>query len=339
MKSLGRVDAGLSPISRRSVLLGAGGLALSRSVEAQTPGRTVRIGVVVPATRAFFMGRFPAFRDGLRDLGYVEGKTVEFVFRFAGGDSERLNAFAAELAQLKVDLIFTASAEGVRAARRATQTIPIVFGTVQDPVAEGVVESLARPGGNATGLSALAPELTAKRLGLIKEAVPRVARAALLWAPLSRGSADRLKDARAAAAALGLQLQSLEVRDAARDLEPALSAALKEQVQALTTAPDPPINGERERIVAFAARHRLPAVYAAPEFPEGGGLMSYAPDYGDMWRRAATYADRIFKGARPADLPVEQPSKFLLAINLKTAKQIGVIIPPGLMGRADKIIE
>ena len=323
---------------RRWLLLGVAGIALRSRAEAQPSARLVRIGVLIPSSRSLFMARFTAFQDAFRDLGYVEGKTVAYEYQYGDGQPERLEAASAALVRSQVALIFTASAEGVLAAKRATRTIPIVFGTVQDALAEGIVETLARPGANATGLSALAPELTSKRLSLLKELAPDALRVAFLWASRGFGAADRLKEMKTAASALGLQVQPLEVR-ALQDLEGALQAALKGQAQALTTAPDPLINGSRGQIVAFAAKNRLPAVYGGPEFAEGGGLMSYSPDYADLWRRAAGYAHRILKGARPADLPVEQPSKFFLTVNLKAARQIGLTVIPSVLVRADKVIE
>ena len=318
------------------LLLGALLAAPGGPAEAQPAGKVARIGVLVPTSRAFFTTRLSAFQEGLRDLGYVEGKSVVFEYRYAEGKLDRLPALAAELAAAKVDLIVTASAEGVLAAKKS-KTIPIVFGAVQDPLASGLVESLARPGGNATGLSALAPELSAKRLELLKGAIPGVVRVAFLWTP-GPGANVNLRETQAAAQALGMQIQSLPVRDA-KDLGGALEAARRERAHALVTAPDPVINAEQVRIVGFATKHRVPAMYAAPEFANADGLMSYAPNYGEMFRRAATYADKILKGARPADLPVEQPTKFEFIVNLKAAKQIGLTIPPSVLARADKVIE
>lgn len=296
----------------------------------------MRIGVLV--TTSFFLPRFEAFRAGLRDLGYVEGKNLVFEFRNADGKFERLPGLAAELARAKVDLIFTASAEGVLAAKSATRTIPIVFGAIQDPLASGVVESLARPGGNATGLSAIAPDLGRKRLELLRETIPGLSRVAFFWSPLSPGAAANARDVLDAAKALGLQLQSLEVRTLG-EFEAALEGALRGSAEAIITAPDPLINVQRLRMVEFAARNRLPAIYAAPEFVESGGLMTYAPSYSDMWRRAATFADRILRDAKPADLPVEQPTKFDLIVNLKAAQAIGMRIPQSILVRADRLIE
>jgi putative ABC transport system substrate-binding protein len=305
------------------------------SAHAQQPKKVPRIGVLV--TGPIFMTRFKPFQEGLRKLGYVEGKNFEYEYRDAEGRVDRLPERAVELVRLNVDVIFTASGEGVLAAKKATTTIPIVFGAVQDPLASGLVESLARPGGNVTGISAMAPDLNGKRLELLKEIAPRATRVAFFWSPLSPGAHANLKDTQAAATALKLQLQSLEVRER-KDLEGALDAAIKQRAQALSTSPDPVINNARALIVGFAAKHRLPAVYAAPEFAETDGLMAYAPNYGDMWRRAATYVDKILKGTKPADLPVEQPIKFEFIINLQAAKQIGVTIPQWTLMKADKVI-
>jgi len=317
------------------LLLGALLAAPGAPAEAQQAGKVARIGVLAPSST--MVARFSAFREALRDLGYVEGKHVVFEYRYAEGRLDRLPALAAELVRSKVDLIVTASAHGVLAAKKASKTIPIVFGAAGDPLVSGLVESLARPGGNATGLSALAPELSAKRLELLKATIPGIVRVAFIWTP-GPGADVNLRETQAAAQALGIQLQSLEVRNA-KDLGGALEAARRERAQALVTAPDPVVNAEQVRIVDFVTKNRLPAIYAAPEFANAGGLMSYAPNYGDMFRRAATYADKILKGARPADLPVEQPTKFEFTVNLKAAKQIGLTIPPAVLGRADKVIE
>jgi len=310
-------------------------LGVGASAQAQQTRKVPRIGVLV--TGPIFITRFKSFQEGLRDLGYVEGKNFVYEYRNAEGKVDRLPHLAAELVRAKVDVIYTASGESVLAIKKATKTIPIVFGTVQDPLANGLVDSLAKPGGNATGMSALAPDLGGKRLELLKEAVPRVSRVAFLWSPPNPGANVTLKETQAAAQALGLQLQSLEVREV-KDLERAFEAAMRDHAQALTTAPDPVVNNARVRIVGFATKNRLPAMYAAPEFAEGDGLMSYAPSYSDLWRRSATYVDKILKGAKPADLPVEQPTKFEFIINLKAAMQIGLTVPPNVLVRADKVI-
>jgi ABC-type uncharacterized transport system substrate-binding protein len=309
--------------------------ALCATTQAQPSPTVPRIGVLV--TSPFFWDRFAALRQGLRELGYVEGKNFVFEYRDAEGNVDRFPSLAAELVRAKVDLIYTASGEAVLAMKQATKTIPVVFGTVQDPVASGLVDSLARPGGNITGLSALAPDLGSKRLELLKEIAPRVSRVAFLWSPPNPGSEAGLKDMRAAAQSLAIQLQSVAVQNP-KELESSLESVVKERAHALTTAPDPIINNARTRVVGFAAKHRLPAIYAAPEFAQNEGLMSYAPNYGELWRRSALYVDKILKGAKPADLPIEQPTRFELIINLKAAKQIGLTIPPNVLARADRVI-
>ena len=300
----------------------------------QSTLKVPRIGVLVPGP--IFWTRFKAFQEGLLAVGLIEGKSFVFEYRNADGNLNRLPALAAQLAASNVDVIYTASAEGVSAAMQATKTIPIVFGSLQDPLGSGIVASLARPGGNLTGMSAMAPDLNGKRLELLKEVVPRVTRIAFFWSPIP-GAKSNLKDTQAAAQALKLQLQSIEVPER-KNLTGALESALKHGAQAISTAPEPVINNARVTIVGFAAKHSLPAMYAAPEFAENDGLMSYSPSYADLWRRSANFVDKILKGAKPADLPVEQPTKFELIINLKAAKQIGLTIPPNVLARADKVI-
>jgi putative ABC transport system substrate-binding protein len=321
-------------VDRRGFLLTAlaGALAAPLVAEAQQAGKVARIGVLAVSAAAF-SPRIEAFRKGLREHGYVEGKNIVFEYRYAEGKLDRLLDLATELVALKVDVIVTASLPVVRAAQKATSTIPIVFAAVGDPVATGLVKSLARPGQNITGLSILGPELDGKRLELLKEAVPKTSRVAILFGPESPR-----KELEIAAQALGIQLISLPVRELG-DFEPAFETARKENVHALLTSPSPLLNTVRERIVELAAKNRLPAMYAGPEFVEAGGLMSYAPSYTDLFRRAATYVDKILKGAKPGDLPVEQPTKFELVINLKTARALGLTIPPSVLARADQVIE
>jgi putative ABC transport system substrate-binding protein len=306
------------------------------AAQAQQSAKVARIGVLI--TGPIFLTRFKAFQEGFKALGHVEGKDFVYEYRDADGKMDRLAPLADELVRANVDVIYTASGEGVQAAKNTTKTIPIVFGAVQDPLGSGLVDSLARPGGNVTGMSAVAPDLNGKRLQLLKEVAPKMVRIAFLWSPLSPGASANQKDTQAAAQALGLQLKSLEVRER-KHLDGAFTAALKERAQALSTSPDPLINNAREPITKFAAKHRLPAMYAAPEFAEADGLMSYAPNYLDMWRRSATFVDKILKGAKPADLPVEQPMKFEFVVNLQAAKKIGVTIPPNVLVRADKVIK
>jgi putative tryptophan/tyrosine transport system substrate-binding protein len=292
--------------------------AVGTFAEAQQPGKMYRIGFLGAPSRSFFATRMEGFRQGLRDLGYIEGKNILIEYRYAEGNQGRLPDLAAELVSLKVDVIVATGAGGL-AAKNATQTIPIVFAAVQDPVASELVDSLTKPGGNVTGLSILAPELGGKRLELLKEVVPKITWVAFLWVGLGPEGPLSVKETQAAAQALGLQLQSLGVRDL-KDFDSAFEAITKNRAQALLTNPGPVINTHQARIVEFAAKNRLPAMYAAPESVDAGGLMSYAPNSADLFRRAATYVDKILKGAKPADLPVEQPKKFEFIINLKAAK-------------------
>jgi putative ABC transport system substrate-binding protein len=281
--------------------------------------------------------RTEALRQGLRDLGYVEEKNIIIDYRYAEGKSDSLPQLAAELVGLKVNIIVTSATGPIRAAKEASKTIPIVFSATADPVEDGVVSSLAKPGGNITGLSLLAPELNGKRLELLKEAFPNVSRVAFLWY-VSRLLGDRrFREAEAVAKKLGLRLQSIGVKSA-DDFESAFAAAMSGGAQALATTPAPLLATHRERIVGIAAKNRLPAMYVSPEWVEGGGLMSYGPDILDNWRRTANYVDKILKGAKPADLPVEQPIKFEFIVNLKAAKQIGLTIPPNVLARADRVI-
>jgi len=315
------------------------GLALAPlAAETQPPGKVPRIGVLVVATRSFLSTRIETFRQGLRELGYIEGKNVLIEYRYAEGKLDLLPALASELVQLKVDVIVTASPPGVQAAKNATSTIPIVFAAIGDPVGSGFVASLARPGGNVTGLSILLPELSGKRLELLKEAFPKVTRVVILWNPTSSGDSLSFRGMPAVAQALGVQHQSMEVRGA-NDFENGFQRAKKEGAQALVTMPSPVINANLQQVLEFAAKNRLPAMYASSEFVEAGGLMSYAPNYTDQFRRTAVFVDKILKGAKPADLPVEQPTKLELVINMKTAKTLGLTIPQSVLGRADHVIE
>jgi putative tryptophan/tyrosine transport system substrate-binding protein len=317
--------------------LGAMLFALCLSAEAQQAAKVPRIGVLAAPTASVFSSRIEVFRQGLRDLGYLEGKKISLEYRYAEGKLDRLPHLAAELVHLKVDVILTAGEFATLAAKNATRTIPIVFAVTEDAVESGLVSSLARPGGNATGLTVLAAELGGKRLELLKESFPKVARVAFLWPSGGPRGNVPFTEMEAAAKALGLKLQSLPVRGL-DDFEPAFEAAKREDAHALVTTPTAVINTQRDRIVDFAAKNRLPAMYAGPEFVEAGGLMSYAPSYTDLYRRAATFVDKILKGTKPADLPVEQPKKFEFIINLKAAKQIGLTIPPNVLARADKVI-
>jgi putative ABC transport system substrate-binding protein len=313
-------------------------LALCLSAEAQQPAKVPRIGILIAASTSFYSARVEALRQRLRELGYVEGKNIVIEYRYAEGKLERLPDLAAELVRLKVDVIVTAPGPGALAAKKASATIPIVFTDVPDPVGTGIVSSLARPGGNITGLSVMAPDLNGKRLELLKESFPKVARVALLWnARGSRGNST-LTEMEAPAKALGVKLQSLPVRSL-DDFESAFARAKTDGVQALITTPSPLINTQQRQVLDFAAKNRLPAMYQTSEWVKAGGLMSYAPNFTDLWRRAADFVDKILKGAKPADLPVEQPTKFEFLVNLKTAKQIGVTIPPNVLARVDNVIK
>jgi len=333
----------LNRVQRRQWLIAAGALlAKPLDADARQAAKVVRIGYL-SANLASGPHLRDAFLQGLRDLGYVEGRNVVFEYRDAQGKRERLPALAAELVALKVALIFVGGGTRVTlAAMEATKTLPIVFTDVGDPVESGLVTSLARPGGNVTGLSILSPELVGKRLELLTQAVPGVSHVAVFWQPGGglgeRTGKDMLKGAEVAARALGVRLQFVEARGSA-DFDRAFSDMTRARAGALTVLPSPMLNNERRRIVDLAAKNRLPAVYPLRVFVDVGGLMSYGANLADMFRRAATYVDKILKGAKPGDLPVEQPTKFEQVINLKTAKTLGLSIPQSLVARADQIIE
>ncbi len=307
---------------------------------AQQPGKIPRIGFLHPAVPQNNTAPFlEAFRQGLRELGYVEGKNIQLEVRWGEGKLDRLPALADELVRLRVDVIVAATSPSVLAAKRATRTIPIVMPLSSDPVGDGLVASLARPGGNITGLSMMAPEVGAKRMQLLKEVLPKLSRAvAVLWNPAYAGMGARFRDAQRNAPLAGVDVRSLEVRDT-RELERALDAITRERPDALILLADPLTLSQRLRIVEFAAEARLPAMYEISEFADAGGLMSYGHNPGEMCRRAATYVDKILKGAKPGDLPIEQPTKFELVINLKTAKALGVTIPQAVLLSADRVIE
>ncbi len=310
------------------------------AAEAQQAAQVARIGYLGanPASNPHLL---EAFRQGLRDLGYVEGRNVVIEYRDAEGKFERLPALAAELVALKVDVIMTGGTPGPLAAMQATRTIPIVFAAAADPVGSGIVTSLGRPGGNVTGLSILLPELVGKNLEQLKQAVPGVSRVAVLWHPggyPERTEKNILKGAEVAGRALGLRLQFVEARGPA-DFDRAFSDMTRARAGALTVLATSMLLTERRRLVDLAAKNRLPAVYPVREFVDAGGLMAYGANFADLYRRAATYVDRILKGAKPGDLPVEQPTKFELAINLKAAKALGLTIPPSVLQRADEVIQ
>jgi putative ABC transport system substrate-binding protein len=279
-----------------------------------------------------------SFRQGLRDLGYVEGKNIITEFRFAEGKVDRMPDFVAEFIQLKVDVIVAPIAEAIRAAMKATKTTPIVIVSNADPVTVGYVDSLARPGGNLTGLSTMNRDLSGKRLELLKEVVPQLSRVAVLRSQNNQNAAIAFKEYEAAARAVKLQLESVEVLGQDPDLETAFQTAIKGRATALITVTNLPLFRRQKRIVELAKKHRLPSMFEGSSWVDNGGLLSYSTDDPEVFRRAATYVDKILKGAKPADLPVEQPTKFELVINLKTAKQIGLTIPPNVLARADKVI-
>jgi putative ABC transport system substrate-binding protein len=277
------------------------------------------------------------FRQGLRDLGYVEGKNIILEYRYAEGKIDRLPHLAEELVRLPVDVIVTALSPGIHAAKRATDRIPIVFAVSGNPMATGYVASLARPGENVTGLSVMDYELSGKRLELLTETLRKASRVAVLWNPGNGAMVLKMKEVQSAAQALRVKIKSLEVRDP-QDFEQVLAALPREHPDALLTLADPLTVFHRDRIIENVGKSRVPAMYEAREFVEAGGLMSYGPSIEANYRRAATYVDKILKGAKPAELPVEQPMKFEMVINLKTAKQIGVTIPPNVLARADMVI-
>ena len=312
--------------------------ALCVSAEAQSAKKVPRIGYVGAGSTATAGHHAQAFAQGLRELGYVEGQNIVIEYRWAEGKLESLPALVADLVRLRVDVIVSSATPAIQFAKEQTSTIPIVMAGVTDPVGAGIVASLARPGGNITGLTHLSPDLSGKRLELLKEVVPRLVRVAVLWNPNHPGQPAAFKDTQAAALALKVALISSEARNR-EELERVLSSMAKERPQALFELPDPLIFGNRELMTEFAAKHRLPAMYSFREYVDAGGLMSYGTSFPDLFHRAATYVDKILKGAKPADLPVEQPKKFEFIINLKTAKQIGLTIPPNVLVRADKVIK
>jgi len=317
-------------------------LAAPLAVDAQPP-KVARIGYLVTGSLESPEAQviLNAFRQGLRERGYVEGQNILIEYRGADGKIERLPGLATELTRLKVDLILAGATPAARAAQQATTTIPIVASAMGDPVGDGLVASLGRPGGNVTGTTFLGPELVPKRLELLKEALPKVSRVAALWHPGAFGdrtTSDMLKETEIAARALGVHRQLVEVRSPA-DLDRAFSMMVRDRADALLVFPSPMLFAERKRIVDLATKHRLPSMFNAREFAELGGLIAYGANLADLTRRGATYVDKILKGARPADLPVEQPLKFDLVINLRTAQALGVTVPQSLLIRADDVIQ
>jgi putative ABC transport system substrate-binding protein len=314
-------------------------LAAPRASQAQQPAKVARLGILGAGSATG--ARLEAFIQGLRDLGYVEGRNLVIEYRNHEGKEERLPALAAELVALKVDVILAVSTLPALAAMKVTRTLPIVFAAAADPVTSGLVTSLARPGGNVTGMSGVAPELVGKCLELLKQTVPGVSRGAVLWqpgAPDERTDKEMLKEAEVASRTLGVRLQAVKARRP-EDIERAFSDVTKARAGALIVLTSVMFISERRRLVDLAAKNRLPTVYPQRDFVDVGGLMSYGPNGPDLFRRAATLVDKILKGAKPGDLPVEQPTKFELVINLKTAKALGLTIPQSVLARADEVIQ
>ena len=320
---------GLSVIAFVLVVTGA-------VTQAQQPTKVPRIGFVGPATTD---PRTASFRQGLRDIGYTEEKNILVEYRYVGGRVDRFPDVVAELVQLKVDVLVAVPFQAILAAKQATKTIPIVMVTTLDPVATGIVDSLARPGGNITGLARLTRVLGGKRLELIKETAPKVSRVGVLWAADDEGSAIGFKDYETAARALNIPLQSIGVRGPNPDLESAIGEAAKGPSDALIAIRGGLLNRYQKRIADLAIENRLPSMFEGNDFVEAGGLLSYTTNDDESFRRAAVYVDKIVKGAKPTDLPVEQPTKFEFVINLQTAKQIGLTIPPNVLARADRVIK
>jgi putative tryptophan/tyrosine transport system substrate-binding protein len=322
-----------------SILVVVTQLAVGVMAQAQQPGKIFRIGFLDPSTASGTAVMVDAFRQELSKHGWIEGKNITIDYRFAEQKSERLPELAAELVRLKVDLIVTTGDGPTFGAKKATTTIPIVMTTSSDPVAQGLVASLARPGSNVTGLSSLATELNSKRLEILKDAIPKLARVGLLLTPGTSITKDlQLKELRPAARALKLKLEEIETQPDPKGLESAFQIAKQKQVGAIMTIAIRAFFAERKRIVELAGKYRVPAIYFQKEFVDEGGLMSYGADYVDLYRRAAVYVDKILKGATPADLPVQQATKFEFIINLKAAKQIGLTIPPRVLERANQVI-
>jgi putative ABC transport system substrate-binding protein len=321
-----------------ALLVGAVLFALCVPASAQQAKKVPRIGFLSAVSSASIpRNRIEAFQQGLRELGYVEGKNIIIEYRYADGKQDRLKEIVAELLRLKVEVIVTGGPTATRPAKEATSTIPIVMGFDNDPVASGFVDSLARPGKNITGLSTLHPEISGKQLELLKEIIPKLSRVGVLGNWTQPGNQQALSELKAAAQALGLQLQHLEIK-ASKDIDPVFREATKGRAEAILVLANPVIIYQQAHFIGLATKNRLPAVYSQPEFVDAGGLFSYTASFTDLFRRAAIYVDKILKGAKPADLPVEQPVKFEFIINLKAAKQIGLTIPPNVLARADRVI-
>jgi putative ABC transport system substrate-binding protein len=320
-----------------SVAAAALSLTLCVSAGAQETAKIHRIGFISASAPSAVSARVEAFRQGLRELGYVEGKSILIEYRYAGGTLDRLPELLAELIRLKTDVIVSAGGQVTHAAKEASATTPIVMLQDPDPIASGFVASLARPGGNITGLSTLSPEISGKQVELLKEIMPRLSRVTVLGNSTNPGNAQSLRDAQVAAAALRVPLQYVDVVTP-KDIETAFRNAIKGRADAVCVLPSNVAISQRRQIVDLAITNRLPAIYPRPEIVEDGGLMSYGVSANDLFRRGATYVDKILKGAKPADLPVEQPTKFEFIINLKAAKQIGLTIPSSVLARADRVI-
>jgi len=312
-------------------------LASAHLADAQQPTKVPRMGYLSATSPSTISVRIEAFRQGLRELGYVEGKNIVIEWRFGEGKPDRLSVLAAELVRLKVDIIVTAGQTVTRAAKEATNTIPIVMTNEGDPVGTGFVTSLARPGGNITGLSNLRPEMSGKQVELLKEIIPNLSRVAVFGTSTTPGSAQSLKEVDLAVGAFGVKLQYLHVLDS-KDIENAFRAASRGRADAVLMLSSPVLNANRKQVIDLTVKNRLPAIYPQSDYMDAGGLMIYGPSVTDLARRAATYVDKILKGRKPADLPVEQPIKFEFIINLKAAKQIGLTIPANVLARADKVI-
>jgi putative ABC transport system substrate-binding protein len=325
-------------LSLISVIVSAMLFVLSVSAQAQQPNKVPRIAYLVVSSLTGGSARYPAFRQGLRELGYIEGESIIIEYRSAEGKLDHLPALAAELVRLKVDVIVTAGPIPTRAAKEATSTIPIVMAQDTDPVGNGFVASLARPGGNITGLSTLAPELSGKRLELLREIVPKLSRVAVFGTSTYPGYAQMLKEIELAAEAFKVKLQNPDVQNP-KDIEITFRAATKGRADAVIVLATPVLLSQRTQIADLAVKNRLPVSYPQTEYTEAGGLMYFGANTPDLNRRAASYVDKILKGARPGDLPVEQPIKFEFIINLKAAKQIGLTIPPSVLARADRVIK
>ena len=327
-------------IAGRVALLAVAALMVPLAGEAQQPASLPRIGFLAPSSPedsrvALYL---QAFRQGLRELGYVEGRSIAIEFRWAGAEYDRLPGLAAELVRLQVNLIVAGGPPAIQAAKQTTATIPIVMAAVADPVATGFVASLARPGGNITGISNMMPELVGKQLELLKEVLPKVSRVVLLGNPANPNNAVFVQHAQEAARALGVRLQPLEARDRG-EIDNAFAAITTEPAGAVIVLADTVLLDHRTRIADHAVRRRLPTVFGVSMFVEAGGLLAYGPSLADGFRRAATYVDKILKGAKPGDLPIQQPTTFELVINLKTAKALGLTIPQGMLQRADRVIQ